>query len=193
MPFGRIDARYIRHVEDRLCQGDIVRDIRLVTWAEQTADSDNIQITEKEIPYGVVMTQDCDLEQDKQNRSSAESKNQDKFLQSVLLCPAYPAADIRAGTHLSDENLVMERLNSDRWKVVKGNNNARYHYLPEHPDYQIPESVIDFKHYFTVPREKISTTLKLQRRIGSVGELFREDLSLRFAQYLSRIGLPDLR
>jgi hypothetical protein len=139
------------------------------------------------------MTQDCDLEQDKQNRSSAESKNQDKFLQSVLLCPAYPAADIRAGTHLSDENLVMERLNSDRWKVVKGNNNARYHYLPEHPDYQIPESVIDFKHYFTVPREKISTTLKLQRRIGSVGELFREDLSLRFAQYLSRIGLPDLR
>jgi hypothetical protein len=193
MPFGRIDARYIRHVEDRLCQGDIVRDIRLVTWAEQTADSDNIQITEKEIPYGVVMTQDCDLEQDKQNRSSAESKNQDKFLQSVLLCPAYPAADIRAGTHLSDENLVMERLNSDRWKVVKGNNNARYHYLPEHPDYQIPESVIDFKHYFTVPREKISTTLKLQRRIGSVGELFREDLSLRFAQYLSRIGLPELR
>lgn len=192
MPFGKIDARYIKHDENRLCQGDIVRDIKFVTWAEKTADSDSIQITKKEIPYGVVMTQDCDLEQDTKNRRSTESKNQDKFLQSILLCPAYPAAGLRAGTHLEDENLVMERINTDRWKVVKGNNNARYHYLPEYSNYQIPEAVIDFKHYFTVPSEKISEALGLERRIGSLGELFREDLSMRFSQYLSRIGLPEL-
>jgi len=193
MPFGKIDARYVlRSDDDRLCQGDIVRDCTLVTWAEETPDSREIQIINRKIPYGIIMSQDCDLEQDQQNRRNIKSKTQDKFLQSVLLCPAYSAADFRKGEHLKDDKLTMVSINSDRWRIVKGNNNARYHYLPEYGDFQIPEAAIDFKHYLTVPCERVAEVL-LKNRIGSLGELFREDLSLRFSQYLSRIALPELQ
>lgn len=53
----------------------------------------------------------------------------------------------------------------------------------------IPELVIDFKHYYTIPTEEMYEAYK-ENYLASVEPLYREDLSQRFANYLSRIGLP---
>jgi len=60
------------------------------------------------------LTQDCDLDLDSKYRTSTE-KNDDKILQSVLVCPAYGWNDFINGDHLKDYNLKMER------RILHGN------------------------------------------------------------------------
>lgn len=173
----------------RFRQGDVLRDVNLVAWAE-VKDGELI-VSELTVPYCVVLTQECDLEQDYTNRNTPEkyARSQDKILPSILLCPAFPAELLRAGTHLPD--VTMEKFNSADWRRLAQNNNYRYHFLPEHADAQVPDLVLDFKRYFTVPREiAYRDSFKKAWRI-SLADLFREHLSSRFAHYLSRIGLPD--
>ena len=187
---SKIDVAYVRHDCDRLCQGDILRDFSIVEWA--TKKEGAVEIHNRHLPYSVVITQDCDLEQDFYNRKDP-SKNTDKYLQSILLCPAYPAATFREGKHLNDLGQKMQNINSDMWRQLKENKLERYHYLTGWADLQAPESVVDFKHYFTVPRDIVYTNGLNQCYLATIAELFREHFSQRFAQYLSRIGMPEIK
>lgn len=54
----------------------------------------------------------------------------------------------------------------------------------------MPELILDFKHFVTVPRN-VLLELKPQAYVASLGQLFRDRLSQRFANYLARIALPD--
>ncbi|MBU4374293.1 MAG: hypothetical protein KJ714_07645 [Euryarchaeota archaeon] len=195
---SKIDSIYIKHNGDRIYQGDILRDFK---YQDRVFIEDNkIKIQERNIPYLIVLTQDCDLEWDFNNHKENEEVqdkikdkiNQDKFLQSILICPAYPAEKVRLGTHLEELDLNMEKLNSDRWNLVKTNQNSRYYFLDNESDLQIPDLVIDFKHYYSIPRDMLYKEIK-KYYIGSINELFRECLSQRFAFYLSRIGLPKIK
>ena len=189
MPLSAIKSRYVLHAHKRLCQGDVLRDVALL---EATADENgDLDSTERFLPYVIVLTQDCDLEQDEQARSAPQKPNDDKFLQSVLLCPAYQSLKVRHGTHLEQLNLKMHSFNSANWNLLKQNNMHRYHFLPEEAALQLPEAVLDFKQYFTSPREFFCARYKTHY-VATLGPLFREALSQRFAQYLSRIGLPEL-
>jgi hypothetical protein len=202
---SKIDSIYIKHNGDRIYQGDILRDFK---YQDRVFIEDNkIKIQERNIPYLIVLTQDCDLEWDfnnhKENEKAAvlqpekaqdktkEKINQDKFLQSILICPAYLAEKVRLGTHLEEMDLTMEKLNSDRWNLVKTNQNSRYYFLDNESNLQIPDLVIDFKHYYSIPRDMLYKEIK-KHYINSINELFRECLSQRFAFYLSRIGLPKI-
>jgi hypothetical protein len=141
--------------------------------------------------YAVTLTQECDLEHDFHNRQGTPEKH-DKFLPSVLLAPAYLAERLREGEHLSDIGLVMERYNSSRWRLIKRNGNERYHFLAQDITFQVPDLVIDFKHYFTMPRDNFySELLDREHYVASVRVPFREHLSSRFTHYLARIGLPE--
>ncbi len=75
-------------------------------------------------------------------------------------------------------------------KTLRKNQTPRYHYLEFPSNVPIVSSVIDFKHYFTVNVEYLKKHKK-KNFICQVGPLYREDISQRFASYLSRIGLPD--
>lgn len=192
MQLSKIDSPYWHPAFDRYHQGDILRDIILIQWAEEAEGDQSVQIQAQILPYSIVMSQDCDLEQDFKNQTDAASKDTDKYLQSILLCPAYPALNLKEGSHLEHLDMKMGRLNSDQWRQVKSNNNARYHYLIGAPDYQVPDLAVDFKHFFTIPRNVLYRSDYKDKYIATISELFRENLSMRFAQYLSRIGLPDL-
>ena len=75
---------------------------------------------------------------------------------------------------------------------LKGNKWIRYHFLEFPPSVQMQPSVVDFKHYFTVNVKN----LREQKRRGFVctlGPLYRENLCVRFANYLARIGLPSVK
>lgn len=75
-------------------------------------------------------------------------------------------------------------------KIIKQNNNPRYHYLEFPIDIDIVNSIIDFKHYFSVGTEYLYSIYK-ENFTCRVDILYRELISQRFANFLSRIGLPE--
>ena len=172
-----------------IIQGDIFRSFTYVRWAKLNTSSGNVDIDEIKIPFFVVLTQACDLKQDFQDRSKKESEKRDKYIESVLVCPAYIATSVKTGSHLKELKIQSESYNRDRWKIIEKNNNPRYHFLKENPSLKIPNLVIDFKQYYTIPTQ-ILYELFEDHYLGALQDLFKEDLSQRFASYLSRIGLP---
>ena len=189
MPLSAIKEKYFLSAEERYEQGDILRDVSLVEWAD--TQQDEIKIQRRELAYCVVVSQECDLEHDFNERRKSDSPSNDKHLQSVLICPAYPVQDFRAGDHLKNLKMKMQNINSENWGRIRQNSNPRYHYLDKHENFQVPELAIDFKHYITVPREILYRDDFDRCYLASMEILYRESLSSRFAHYLSRIGLPD--
>ena len=179
---------------ERVAQGDIYRDVEIASAFKAVQNSNQLEFELETITYNyaVVLTQECDLEQDHKNRNDVGDKH-DKYIPSILLAPAYLAESLREGVHLKALGLKMERINSNPWKTLKKNNNSRYHFLSKNIDLSVPDLVIDFKHYFTILRDHLYETLKEDEYyVASLADLFRENLSHRFTHYLSRIGLPEI-
>jgi hypothetical protein len=152
--------------ESRLRQGDILRD---VFWLERVSEiSGVIEVSRIIFPLAIVLTQDCDLEQDHRFRREAKA-TQDKWLMSVLMAPVYNVEHVYLGEHLSELDIKMEFAD----------------------DVPAPPSVIDFKHYFSAAITYL-TEHKPTAFVCSVAPLFREDIAQRFASYLARVGLPEL-
>ena len=64
----------------------------------------------------------------------------------------------------------------------------RFHYL-KFAENNMPELIVDFKHFFTINREVIYQNI--DKRLCSLDNLFKEKLSQRFSNFISRIGLPE--
>jgi hypothetical protein len=126
----QISKRYIKSSGTRLRQGDIFSDVEFPISTRRLDDKGDevVEETTIEFPYVLLMTQDCDLEQDYFNRIQGK-KTQDKYLHSVLVCPAYLAEQFKKGDHLAELEIKMESWNSDRYKVIADNQNSRFHYL----------------------------------------------------------------
>ena len=175
---------------NRVCQGDVVRN---VDYVEAIVEHDGVlELTKIRFPLIIVLTQDCDLEQDYSIRSEGPP-TQDRKLISVLVAPLYNADHVFAGEHLSDLQIASELISKNKTPgdyLVK-NQRPRYHYLDFPPEIDIVPSVIDFKHYFSVNVTYLEA-LKATDFVCTVSQLYREDVSQRFAAFLSRIGLPSL-
>lgn len=120
-----------------------------------------------------------------------KKETQDKYLLSLLVAPLFNHEQVLKGKHFSELELNMQIFNSEtQTNNLIHNEIPRYHYLEFPSDIPIIPSVIDFKHYFTANREYLSR-IKNTNFICKVSELYREDISQRFASFLSRIGLPS--
>lgn len=209
---SNIASMYRKHNSLKIFQGDIFRDVNVVV----DYNDDYKDFNEFVMPYIIVLSQDCDLEQDfrsyqkyvnfndegvnllelDMDNCSKDDKDiivsmYDKFLPSILICPAFPAEQLKDGTHLNNyNNYSLPRINSRRWKIIKNNETPRYHFLNNYPEYQIPKLVIDFKRYYTLPTHYLYSVFE-ESYMASLNELYRERISQRFVNYLSRIGLPD--
>lgn len=177
----------------RIHQGDIIRNVEFIEHA--TTQDGQFEISLIIFPYVYVLTQDCDLEQEYKNRSNQQGKQddkQDKYLISIIVAPIYNYDQFVIGNHLSELKLKMQTLSSNQKKLVEQNNNSRYHYLRFEAieELDIPDSVIDFKHYFSINSQRL-LRIKEQCHLCKVSELYREQISHRFSHYLSRIGLPE--
>lgn len=175
----------------RVCQGDIFRDVPFIEWAAEK--SGVIEISEIIFPLCVVLTQDCDLNQDYRVRWARKStRDEDKKLFSVIVAPLYNIEHFYKGEHLSALNMKMAEINKKRTPGtnLRNNESPRYHYLDFPDEIRIVNSVVDFKHYFTVNVEFLKKHMR-SKFVCRLAPLFREDLSNRFAAFLSRIGLPD--
>lgn len=181
----------VRQTNDRwLSQGDILRDVEHIEYVSEL--SGNLEISKIVFPLVIVLSQDCDLSQDYKFRwSRKETKNEDKWLLSVLVAPIYNIEHLYAGEHLADIGMRMGTLNRKKTEgqYLRNNEIPRYHYLEFPTDVPLVSSAIDFKHYFSVNVPYLKK-LKKSNHVCRLSELYKEDVSQRFSSYLSRIGLP---
>ena len=175
-------------------QCDIFRDIEYVEYALESEET--IEVSKIHFPYAIVLTQACDLQQDydAKLRIIEQGKgNQDKFLISAIVAPVYNFEDFLQGNHLNQLGMNMTVFPSRSKTLTKNiieNENKRYHYLKFDEKVSIVESIIDFKHYFTVSVNYLASIYQTNY-VCSVESLYRELISQRFSNFLSRIGLPD--
>lgn len=176
--------------EDRIRQGDVIRNV--VYFEHIVEDEGNLTISMITFPSVVVLTQDCDLAQDYKFRNEAQN-SKDKLLISVLVAPLYNSDHVFNGEHLSEIGITSTPMSKNNiiGKQVMQNKNPRYHYVDFPESIELVPSIVDFKHYFSVP-VPILLELKKGNFVCSFSDLNKADLSQRFASFLSRIGLPDL-
>ena len=174
--------------QHRIEQGDILSNVEFYEKVELIKG--DIEVSIINFPFVYVLTQDCDLEWDHSFRSDTQ-RNDDKLLLSVLVVPLYIKEHVISGEHLQDIDRVATRftINQSSTKLIFQNNNPRYHYLEFLPEIPLNNSIIDFKHYFSIA-PNILESQKQSSFICKVESVYREDISQRFAAFLSRIGLP---
>lgn len=177
--------------KDRIRQGDILKCNEWSYWDK-----------EYEFPYIYVLTQDCDLSQDYRFFWDT-SLNDDKILENILVCPLFFFLDFANGTHIKYKKEwdgkvtiknMLPKVKREQEKIEK-NELDRYFCIKEYKTWGntiIPEIVMDFKFFITIPREEIYLSYK-KNYVCSISEVFREDISRRFANFLSRIWLPELK
>jgi len=175
---------------DRISQGDILRDVEYVEHV--TEEDGAIVVSDILFPLVVVLTQDCDLEQDAKCRTAEPPpKTQDKRLFSVLVAPLYNIEHVYQGEHLSDLGITGEQVprKGNAGHYLLTNQRPRFHYLELPPETKIVPSVVDFKHYFSVDAGYLRG-VRETNLVYSLPVPYREDICQRFASFLSRIGLP---
>jgi hypothetical protein len=176
---------------NRICQGDIFKDIEFIEGADEKEGI--IEISKIIFPLVIVLSQDCDLEQDYRFREEPDNdKNQDKCLISIIVAPMYNSDHFFRGEHLKEIGLNRQIIkeNKSPGKFIHNNLNPRFHYIEfSNMDFNFYNVVIDFKHYFTVNLNYL-LSIKKYNYICRVNALYRERITQRFSHYLSRIGLP---
>jgi hypothetical protein len=192
---------YTESAGPRIRQGDILRDVEHVEDAFLDSEKPGyLRVESLFFPYIVVLSQDCDLKWDVEARNAKKWKP-DKQIESILVCPAYDIMLFAKGEHLKDlapGRGEMRIWNVEKkhghpttdWKTLIQNKNPRYHHLEKDSTLPLPELIVDFKHFYTIPRSRLYR-LHGKCFVGAIRELYREDLNRRFANFLSRIGLPE--
>lgn len=174
----------------RVRQGDVFSNVPY--YESYTENDGEFELNIYEFPFVVVLTQDCDLEQNCNVRKGLDVSQiqieNDKHLISLIVAPLYNSEHFFAGEHLDEIGIKTQRQNSKLKGPIKNNQNPRYHYMEFSDEVKLPNSIIDFKHYFSVSLTYMEKIIK--DRICGINPIYRELVSQRFSNYLGRIGLP---
>jgi hypothetical protein len=175
---------------ERLTQGDIIFDCPLVSWApspiQVTGSSSEFEaLKQGRIAFQadvIVMTQACDLEQEK--------------VRNVVACPHLSLGDYKASWEAflqrRNQNPTTKawRTHCDdikdgyAWNLSIINRSAL-------PGYEFEHRIVDFHEVFTLPREFLESLLVARGRARPrLLSPYREHLSQAFARYFMRVGLP---
>lgn len=180
-----------------LCQGDVFQNVRYSYINDE--DDESVEIVEYTFPMAIIISQACDVNSMSEMISEKNGKTT-KFMPSLLLCPIYGKDEAKDNKHI---NVAFSQLNisnmdakdeklfsSKEFDVVKNDWHYRFHSLTVSiEDTKVLENaVIDFKHYFCVPATYLHKHRK--QRIFRLDSLFAEQITLKFATYLSRVAIP---
>ncbi len=167
---------------DRPHQGDIFQKLQYKFIAE---DGDTETIT---FPFWVIMAQECDLEHD-YKATKGDYSNQDKCLQTIAACPAFPKEQLKAGLHMQNLSLKVTQWGGKDWEKILGNSHPRFHTIEATEIKELQDLVVDFKKVFSFPRYYVYASL--DHKVATLDVLYREGIAQRFAYFSSRIALPD--
>lgn len=191
---GTICETYTANETDDILQGDIFKN---VSYIYKTSETDKyVDFTEFEFPYVIVLSQSCDISA--MSKLISNGGKSLKFMPSVLVAPIYDKESLKSGIILNDVikfvdyDISKENLfGSKEFNIISNDDHSRFHVLkfknPDIIEYAIP--MIDFKHYFTVSPEYLYSIRK--QRICHLKQLFCEQITLRFANHLSRVAIPS--
>ena len=114
------------------------------------------------------------------------------------MCPIYDVTMAKKGNHVDrafDELGIIkdpeQLFNWEEKKIFQKDWHYRYHALEVNcaNGKGFKDNIIDFKHYFTVP---MSYLLKsLDQRLFRLDDIYAEQITLKFATFLSRVAMPD--
>ena len=146
----------------------------------QGAERDLVEI---QWAWAIIVTQDCDLEQDFRARRGDVAA--DKILPNILLCGAQEAAK------------AVVPPGREIWKPIQQNKNERYQFLERVPPELdaagegVPELLVDFKQYFTLPTDELYRRVAAgtRRRCRLINE-YLQHFASRFNFYQNRVALP---
>lgn len=179
---------------DSICQGDLFRNVKY-NYIDAEND-DSVDVVEYEFPLAIVISQACDVIAMDEIINAGGGKPA-KFMPSVLMCPIYDKNIAKSGDHLTevfDElRLVLNKedvYHKDDYKIAERDWHYRFHalQLSLNGTVVLENAIIDFKHYFSVP---ISYLIKhKENRLYHLDDIFSEQLTLKFATYLSRVAIP---
>lgn len=136
-------------------------------------------------PYTIVVSQNCDIEQDYKARSG--EVREDKLLTHLLFCALFTQGEVKSRSNLK----------SDQWKRVRQNQDERYHYLSEAPvhdtENSLPELIADFKTTFSLPVEFVYWLVSTGQatRKGGLLSPYLEDFMHRLYSFLGRVATPE--
>lgn len=171
--------------DSRLWQGEILGGVtQLKITIESLQAQEQLEVIPVPHDLVIVMTQDCDLEQDYIRRNAREPGS----LPNVLLCDVYLAEVLRARIQGFDRR---------EWKKrIAQNQIDRFHYLQRanaDQDLQgrgLTALALDFKVYFTLPTDELYARLPDIQRRCRLKTPYVEHLAHRFFKFQSRIALP---
>ena len=180
-----------------ICQGDVFSDVSYNYLESQNENS--VEIIEFKFPMAVIISQACDVNSMGEMVENKEGKST-KFMPSILMCPVYDVKYAKANNHVETvfTNLEIKNIDgkndqlfsSKEFDVAKNDWHYRYHSLEVLIDSNtvLENAMIDFKHYFTVPASYLMK--HRNNRLFHIQDLFAEQITLKFATYLSRVAIP---
>lgn len=140
-----------------------------------------------DLPFAMVVSQDCDLDWDWKNRSGRVPES-NKDLPSVLLVVVQEAKP-----QYDDGGAV-----KSQWKTIRQNKNDRYQFfqkvLPDE-DVQgqgLPELLVDFKRYYAISTEVLyaSVSANIAQRRCILTAPYLQHFAQRFGAFQGRVALP---
>lgn len=191
---------YAPSVEGKLRQGEFLSGLSIsklpIDAVTRTIDGlqagESLSFVVRSHPYVLVVSQDCDLEQDFTLRQTQPAVAPDQLLPSVLLCEVFTAEELRG------RKTGPDKIGSDMWKRIRQNKDERYHFFEsvavgaDKLGAGLPELGVDFKRYFTIPTDELYLRMDrghAQRRCRLVSP-YLEHLTTRFAYFQCRVALP---
>lgn len=186
---SEITAKVRKPLNERISQCDIFQDVDIVEGLK--LDGTIMELRTIMFPYIICLNQDCDLLSDFRDKMDPSGTNKNCRLLHLIVAPLFNSDCFRAGRHWGDlfdsSSVIKEKYT--KWRKIMNNEDPRYHFLRFDEKSQLPDMIIDFKHFFTISTELLYE--KMPQRLCSVEELYREKICQRFAFFQSRIGLPD--
>lgn len=181
-----ISAKKTKKLTERICQGDIFTDIEIIERID--VKSSKVIIEKIIFPYVVCLNQECDLDSD--YKACSGGANKDCRLIHIAVAPAFIFDQFLTGKHWGEIFIQSHtgRRTDTKYDLIIKNEIPRFHYL-KFPENDMPELIIDFKHFFTISRSKLYESIG--QRLCSLDDLFKEKISQRFSNFISRIGLPE--
>lgn len=179
----------VRLPRERISQCDIFKDIEVIE--NITLNGTEMELKTITFPYVICLNQDCDLLSDVRDKKNQPATNKNCRLLHLIVAPVFNFASFVEGTHwgdLFDPSNQIKVARTEGRKIMS-NEDPRYHFLHFDDKSELPDMVIDFKHFFTVSTEMMYENLS--HRVCAIEEVYREKICQRFAFFQSRIGLPD--
>lgn len=174
-------VKYREDEQIKVDQGDIYKDISFYKNIE-IVDGE-LEIEEANFQNVLILSQSCDLHR--------EQEQEGNEILTVLVVPLFEVETFKKGEHLKEIGKECQEVSTKLIKRYSTGEHERYHIIEiiksDRDKYNIPDDyIIDFRYFFTADIKQFTK----EKYVMSLEDLFREKVTQRFSNYLSRIGLP---